>query len=159
MPKIVFVCTKNQFRSPLAAAILRKELLANRYSPLWQVDSAGSWVKDIAPATPEAILEAQKRGLDLSDHLSKGIEEIPRSTIDALFVMETGQKESILLDYPKLKTRVFLLSELIGLKFSIPDPYETSESCGTIASEIEELIRPNLDKIISLAGNSKSPLT
>lgn len=152
----MFVCTKNQFRSPLAAAILRKELLANRYSPLWQVDSAGSWVKDIAPATPEAIFEAQKRDLDLSGHLSKGIEEIPRSSIDVMFVMELGQKESILLDYPKLENRVYLLSELIGLKFSIPDPYQSSESCGTIASEIEELIRPNLKKILSLANQTNS---
>lgn len=152
----MFVCTKNQFRSPLAAAILRKELLANRYSSLWQVDSAGSWVKDIAPATPEAIFEAQKRDLDLSGHLSKGIEEIPRSSIDVMFVMELGQKESILLDYPKLENRVYLLSELIGLKFSIPDPYQSSESCGTIASEIEELIRPNLKKILSLANQTNS---
>lgn len=152
----MFVCTKNQFRSPLAAAILRKELLANRYSSLWQVDSAGSWVKDIAPATPEAIFEAQKRDLDLSGHLSKGIEEIPRSSIDVMFVMELGQKESILLDYPKLENRVYLLSELIGLKFSIPDPYQSSESCGTIASEIEELIRPNLKKILSFANQTNS---
>ncbi|HHX09501.1 MAG TPA: hypothetical protein GX730_08765 [Chloroflexi bacterium] len=140
----------------MAAAILRKELLANRYSSLWQVDSAGSWVKDIAPATPEAIFEAQKRDLDLSGHLSKGIEEIPRSSIDVMFVMELGQKESILLDYPKLENRVYLLSELIGLKFSIPDPYQSSESCGTIASEIEELIRPNLKKILSLANQTNS---
>jgi len=156
LPKIVFVCTKNQFRSPLAAAILRKELLANRYSSLWQVDSAGSWVKDISPATPEAIFEAQKRDLDLSGHLSKGIEEIPRSTIDALFVMELGQKESILLEYPILNHRVYLLSELVGLKFSIPDPYQSKESFSTIASEIEELIRPNLKKILSFANQTNS---
>jgi protein-tyrosine-phosphatase len=140
----------------LAAAILRKELSFYKDYSFWQVDSAGSWVKDISPATPEAIFEAQKRDLDLSGHLSKGIEEIPRSSIDVMFVMETGQKESILLDYPKLKTRVFLLSELIGLKYSIPDPYETSESCSTIASEIEVLIRPNLKKILSLANHSNS---
>lgn len=155
MSKIVFVCTKNQFRSPLAAAIFRNELVVQKFPPLWQVDSAGSWVSQIAPATPEALIEAQKRGLDLKDHLSKGIEEIPRSSIDVMFVMETGQKESILLDYPRLKKRVFLLSELIGLEFSIPDPYQTSEPYSTIASEIESLIIPNFEQILYLAEHAK----
>lgn len=65
--------------------------------------------------------------------------------------MEEGQKESILVDYPKLKDKTYLLSELTGLSFSIPDPYITCESCSEIALEIESLIQGNVDKIIALA--------
>lgn len=151
MPRIVFVCTKNQFRSPLAAAMLRRELATRNMPGEWIVDSAGSWVADLAPATPEALIEAAKRGLDLSTHTSTGIEGIHREQIDLFLVMEKGQKESILVDFPKLKDKTFLLSELTGVSFSITDPYVTGESCSEIASEIETLIQGNVDKIIALA--------
>ena len=151
MPRIVFVCTKNQFRSPLAAVILRRELATRNMPGEWIVESAGSWVSDLAPATPEALIEAAKRGLDLSTHTSKGIEGIHREQIDLFLVMEKGQKESILLDYPKLKYKTYLLSEITGVSFSIPDPYVTGESCSEIASEIETLIQGNVEKIIALA--------
>jgi len=151
LPRIVFVCTKNQFRSPLAAAILRHELATRNEPGNWIVESAGSWVGDLAPATPEALTEAARRGLDLSAHISKGIEGIHREQIDLFLVMEQGQKESILLDFPKLKDKTFLLSELTGVSFSIPDPYVTGESSSEIAMEIESLIRANVDKIIALA--------
>lgn len=151
MPRIVIVCTKNQFRSPLAAAILRREL-ANRLMPgEWIVESAGSWVSQLAPATPEALAEAAKRGLNLSSHTAQGIEGIQREHIDLLLVMEQGQKESILLDYPYLKDRTFLLSELTGVPFSIPDPYVTGESYVEIALEIESLVLSNIEKIVALA--------
>lgn len=151
MPRIVFVCTKNQFRSPIAAAILSRELATRNMPGEWIVESAGSWVSDLAPATPEALIEAAKRGLDLSTHTSKGIEGIHREQIDLFLVMEKGQKESILLDYPKLKYKTYLLSEITGVSFSIPDPYVTGESCSEIASEIETLIQGNVEKIIALA--------
>ncbi len=155
MPRIVFVCTKNQFRSPLAAAILRRELATRNMPGEWIVESAGSWVANLAPATPEALIEAAKRGLDLSTHTSKGIEGIHREKIDLFLVMEEGQKESILLDYPKLRNKTYLLSELTGLSFSIPDPYVTRESYSEIALEIETLIQGNVEKIIALAYGLK----
>lgn len=151
MPRIVFVCTRNQFRSPLAAAIFKHELEIRDLPGEWEVESAGSWVADVAPATPEAFLEAGKRGLDLSTHTSLGIESFHREQVDLFLVMEQGQKESILLDYPKLRDRVYLLSEISGPAFSIPDPYVTGDSCSDIASEIEMLIKQNLEKIAALA--------
>ncbi|HZK17624.1 MAG TPA: hypothetical protein VFC66_05235 [Anaerolineaceae bacterium] len=151
MPRIVIVCTKNQFRSPLAAAILRRELDSREMPGHWIVESAGSWVSQLAPATPEALAEATERGLNLSSHTAQGIEGIQRDHIDLLLVMEQGQKESILLDYPYLKGRTFLLSELTGVAFSIPDPYVTGESHAEIALEIESLILSNIEKIVALA--------
>ena len=151
MPRIVFICTKNQFRSPLAAAILQRELEAHDLPGEWVVDSAGSWVANLAPATTDALIEAAKRGLDLTAHTSKGIEGIHREKIDLFLVMEEGQKESILLEFPRLKDKTILLSELTGVSFSIPDPYVTGESCSEIAAEIEQLIKNNLERIVALA--------
>ena len=154
MPRIVFVCTRNQFRSPLAAAIFKKELAVRNITDAWRVDSAGSWVNDLVPPTPDAFIEAKKRGLDLSTHIAHGIETLDLDTIDLLFVMEQGQKESILFDFPKLRDRIYLLSELSGPPYSIPDPYITKETFSDIASEIETLIKGNVDKIEALADGT-----
>ena len=154
MPKIVFVCTRNRFRSPLAAAILERELTMRKVPGEWFVESAGSWVHDLIPPTTEALIEAEKRGLDISSHISLGIEELDLNSIDLLLVMEQGQKESILIDFPKLRNRIFLLSELSGPPFSIPDPYVTKENCNVIAQEIETLIKGNIDRISALAIRS-----
>ena len=154
MPKIVFACTRNRFRSPLAAAILKRELATYKIPGEWIVESAGSWAQDLLPPTPEAFIEAAKRSLDLSSHISQGIEALDLDSVDLLLVMEMGQKESILLDFPKLSGRTFLLSELSGPAFTIPDPYLTKESFSEIAQEIETLIKADIEKITTLANRS-----
>lgn len=142
----------NRFRSPLAAAILKHELASRELPGEWIVESAGSWVHDLIPPTPEAFIEAEKRGLDLSSHVAQGIEALNLSSIDLFLVMEQGQKESILLDFPQLAHKTFLLSELSGLPFNIPDPYVTKEPPDVIAQEIEILIKENFELIIDLAN-------
>jgi len=155
MPKIVFVCTRNRFRSPLAAAILKRELATHKIPGEWIVESAGSWVHDLLPPTPEAFFEAAKRGLDISSHIAQGIEALDLDSIDLLLVMEQGQKESILTDFPKLIDRTYLLSELSGPAFTIPDPYVSKEPFSEIAQEIETLIKTNIEKITALSSRKK----
>ena len=151
MPRIVFVCTRNRYRSPLASAILKRELATRKIPGEWIVESAGSWVQNLLPPTPEALIEAAKRSLDLSAHISQGIEAFDLESVDLLLVMELGQKESILLDFPQLSGRTFLLSELSGPAFTIPDPYITKEPFDVVAEEIESLIKDNFEKIINIA--------
>jgi len=157
LPKVVFVCTRNRFRSPLAAAMFQSELSARKVDGQWTIESAGSWVHDLIPATSEAFFEAQRRGLDLSTHIAKGIEVLDLDSVDLFLVMEQGQKESILIDFPKLRDRIYLLSELSGPGFSIPDPYVTKERSDIIAQEIETLIKENFEEIISLAEAVNQP--
>jgi len=157
LPKIVFVCTRNRFRSPLAAAIFQRELAVRKTPGEWSILSAGSWVDDLMPPTPEAFTEAAKRELDISSHITQGIETLDLDSIDLFLVMEQGQKESILLDFPNLRYRIFLLSELSGPAFSIPDPYVSKEPSDVIAQEIETLIKDNFQEIISLAEGDNEP--
>ena len=151
MTRLVFICTKNQSRSVLAEAIFNQLLKERSLDNDWQVESAGSWVDESAPATAEAIAEAEKRGFSLKGHISRDISEISLEDVDLMLVMETGQKEAILLEYPQLKGKVQLLSELAGSGYTIPDPYLTNEPYAAVASEIEDLIKTNFDKIIKLA--------
>ena len=99
-------------------------------------------------------MEAAKRELDISSHITQGIETLDLDSIDLFLVMEQGQEESILIDFPNLRDRIFLLSELSGPAFSIPDPYATKEPFDKIVQEIEILIEGNIDKITALANRS-----
>ena len=49
MPKVLFVCTANRFRSPLAAAIFKRFLLESQETGRWRVSSAGTWTRSGLP--------------------------------------------------------------------------------------------------------------
>ncbi len=151
MPKILFVCTANRFRSILAEEFFNRELRTNGNASDWEVTSAGTWVTIPMAPTKEAYVEAQKRGLFLGQRLSKSIESLQVSSFDLIVVMEKGHKEALMTEFPKLKEKIFLLSELGGnIGYSIPDPYISGESTISIAAEIEEKIKENLMRYVGL---------
>jgi protein-tyrosine phosphatase len=152
MPKILFVCTANRFRSILAEEFFNRELRTNGNASDWEVTSAGTWVTIPMAPTKEAYVEAQKRGLFLGQRLSKSIESLQVSSFDLIVVMEKGHKEALMTEFPKLKEKIFLLSELGGnIGYSIPDPYISGESTISIAAEIDEKIKENLMRYVGLA--------
>ena len=152
MPKILFVCTANRFRSILAEEFFNRELRTNGNASDWEVTSAGTWVTIPMAPTKEAYVEAQKRGLFLGQRLSKSIESLQVSSFYLIVVMEKGHKEALMTEFPKLKEKIFLLSELgRNIGYSIPDPYISGESTISIAAEIEEKIKENLMRYVGLA--------
>lgn len=75
---------------------------------------------------------------------------------DLVIVMEKSHKEALLTEFPALKEKIFLLTEISGrIGYSIPDPYESKESPSLIAEEIYCCIQNNLDTILRLAQNQR----
>ena len=68
--KILFVCSGNTCRSPLAEVITRR-LLADANRTDVEVSSAGTNAWDGSPASDGALLVGMERGLDLSEHRSR----------------------------------------------------------------------------------------
>jgi protein-tyrosine phosphatase len=96
---ILFVCTGNTCRSPMAAALCRK-LLAERLqcSPDelpergYQVLSAGMAAYEGDRATLEAVEAMRELGADLSSHVSKPLTADLISKADYLFTMTHGHQ-------------------------------------------------------------------
>lgn len=70
MKRILFVCTGNTCRSPLAEGIARK-ILADTLRNDIEVASAGMDAWDGGAATDEALLVGIERGLDIGAHRSR----------------------------------------------------------------------------------------
>lgn len=68
--RILLVCTGNTCRSPMAEALLRREL-ATRGLDQVVVSSAGVGAWDGAPASEGSYLVALEHGLDLSSHRAR----------------------------------------------------------------------------------------
>ena len=151
MTQILFVCTANRYRSPIAAACFKNELLKRNEVKDWSILSAGTWTTDGLPAMPDAIQRAKQIGLDLQEHRSRAITGEILQEADLVLVMESGQKESLQIEFPFCREKILLLSEAAeGISYNIPDPIENPLNV-EVASEICRLVRSGFDKIYALA--------
>ena len=110
MPAVLFVCTGNRYRSPIAAATFRSLINSTPMATRWEVSSAGTWTTPGLPAVPSAIAAARALGLDITDHISCLINTENLGHYDLVLVMETGHKEAIAYEFPLISDRIFLLS-------------------------------------------------
>lgn len=114
---IVFVCTGNTCRSPLAEAMFRK-MLAERLNCAEEeltrhgmyVASAGISAGYDMPAAAESLALAEEFGLTLSTHRSRPLTDELLSRADYVYAMTAGHREAILSARPDLAGRIHLLS-------------------------------------------------
>ena len=91
--RVLFVCTGNTCRSPLAAAALRAEL--GEDAPFVEVSSAGIAATAGQPASEGSRRVAQADGLDLSSHRSRPMTATLGREADYIFVMSPEHRAAI----------------------------------------------------------------
>jgi protein-tyrosine-phosphatase len=84
--RLLFVCTGNTCRSPLAEALARREAIERGLSDV-EVASAGTSAWEGAPASDGALLVALERSLDLSNHRSQQLTRELVQSHDVVFAM------------------------------------------------------------------------
>jgi len=152
MPSILFVCTANRFRSPLAAAILKKYLLESGERGEWQVASAGTWTAPGQPAISLLEPVAGSLGLDLSLHRSVQVDGQLLAAHDLILVMEPGHKEALQVEFPALREQVYLLSDVVeGKKYAVPDTFQSEQQVTEVAMLLRSLIFNGYRRICILA--------
>ena len=152
MPSILFVCTANQFRSPIAALSFCKVLAHRRPAGKWIIDSAGTWTKDGVPLQSSVVKIANRLGLQgLENHRSQQV-NLELMDFDLIIVMEAGHKEALRSEFQGSQKRIFLLSEIAeGISYDIADPLNPDIDPNEIADKINKLIKKGFNRIIKAA--------
>jgi protein-tyrosine phosphatase len=153
MPSILFICTANQFRSPIAALSFCKMLEQNRPAGKWVVESAGTWAKEGLQPQPSLVKIANRLGLKgFKQHRSLQVNLKLMDQFDLIIVMETGHKEALRSEFHRSQKRIFLLSEIAeGLSYNIADPTTPEIDPNEIADKIDGLINKGFKRIIEAA--------
>src|SRR5256712_13588833 len=86
---LLFVCSGNTCRSPMAEALARK-IAERRGIKDLNVSSAGTNAWDNVPATDEALLVGMEREIDLTGHRARKLTPAIVSEPDLIFVMTPG---------------------------------------------------------------------
>lgn len=153
MPSVLFVCTADRFRSPLAAALFKHRLAREPDAQDWAVGSAGTWAKSDQMVIPPIKRMAGQLNLDLGTHKSRQISRDLLGAYDLVLVMENNHREGLLVEFPEIEKRLFLLSEIaLGRSYNIPDPHvQPGDTFQDIATELCDLIDKGYKNIRDLA--------
>jgi protein-tyrosine-phosphatase len=155
--RVLFICTANICRSPMAEAIFRSHLQKEHPTwQEWQVESAGTWALDGKPASRNSQIVMARRGLNINAHRSRTVDEELMAGADLILTMEAGHKEALQLEFPFAAKRVFLLTEMVGQTESVKDPYGGPiEEYEETAALLEDIIKSGMERILSFLGRSE----
>jgi protein-tyrosine-phosphatase len=106
--KVLFVCTGNSCRSPMAEGILKKTLKEDKLDN-FEVGSAGTSSWDGAPASLFAIEVAKAQNVDLTQHRSHQLNQQILKKADLILVMSNEHLEQIQNMNEKALKKTYLL--------------------------------------------------
>jgi len=99
MKKILFVCTGNTCRSPMAECMLRAMAPSG-----WLVLSAGTYAQSGVPASQGALRAMERRGLSLANHRSQPVTRALLTEMDLIIGMTESHIMQLRMMYPDCKT-------------------------------------------------------
>ncbi|MCL1996091.1 MAG: low molecular weight protein arginine phosphatase [Defluviitaleaceae bacterium] len=136
---VLFVCTGNTCRSPMAATILKDKF--KKEGILVPVSSCGVFVNDTGP-TSGAIEAMKSFGLNLANHTPTQINEKEVQDATIILTMTATHKNLVINNFPYVVEKTYTVCEYVtGEQKDISDPYGGStQHYIETAKELEKLI-------------------
>ncbi len=151
MTKIIFVCTGNICRSPMAQYYAQSVINKRANAEDYYIESAGINAYQGECSTQNAIDAMKQYGIDLYKHRANTLENSLIEDADYIIGMTELHKKILMQIYPKLKNKIFTLREVAGNDMyskDIEDPWGYNlDVYINIAKEIVENVDKFLEKI------------
>lgn len=148
MKKILFICSGNTCRSPMAEGIFRK--ISNERGIKVEALSAGIFAGEGLKAAKHAICAALEKGANISSHKSRALEEMILSDADLILTMTNQYKELLIENFPICNGKIYTLKEYNGAypsDLDIHDPFGSDlENYRKCADEIENELNKLFEK-------------
>jgi len=154
MKRILVVCTGNICRSPMAEALIRREL-ESRGAQGYIVESAGTGAWDGNGASEGAYLVSLENGLDLSDHRASLLTPQRVESSDIILTMARHHRRRA--EEMGGDGKTYLLGEYAegSSGGEVSDPFGSDVSVyRETYCEIEELVKAAVDRILESANEN-----
>lgn len=156
MKKVLFVCTGNTCRSPMAEWIFRI-LAKEKNLDGWEALSAGTSAFDGDEVSVNSVnVILNEWNTDISSHRSRKLRDMLVDEVSLILTMTKSHKRNILALYPEAEAKIYTLNEFtdskneMSVSWDISDPYGMPyEEYHRVAMEIKEAIEKIIEKMLS----------
>lgn len=141
MPDVLFVCSGNTCRSPMAMCLFNDRCA--HLGLAWRAESAGLSALDGTPASDGAFFVMKERGLDLSRHVAQPVTLTLLKNTRLVVTMGQAYVPRILERWPAAR--------VLALEPSVRDPFGASlEAYRATATELEKHLPRVLEQLRAL---------